>query len=389
MVQWARFSLCTVWWALAAHRARARGGGAIAGSNPAPSCEFIGVDFRKRWFHWGGFSQTLISLRRIFANCGSTEVDFRKRCFHWGGFSQIVISLRWVFRKRWFLLGRFSQPEISFHWGRFSQIVISLWWIFANCYFTEVDFRKLLFHRGGFSQIVISLRWIFANCDFIEVDFRKLWFHWGGFSKHLISRRRVFGNWKVSENISPVISENFGKFRKFRRRVLKISENFENLAGDFRKFRKISKTSPARTFFDKFLDFPRRNISRNFGKFEFFKGKMTLEKKNFRADARVLHEKASGGELGRKLGPGEKSRVFFPTFQKGDCRGNPGGRGKGTRRLRRLVGGWGRKVKIRLFPKNTVFSLENFSIPSLLSWPRFETHFFPNKKIGKCVDSSF
>ena len=94
---------------------------------------------------------------------------------------------------------------------------------------------------------------------------------------------------------------------------------------------------------------------------------MTPEKKNFRADARVLHEKASGGELGRKLGPGEKSRVFFPTFQKGDCRGNPGGRGKGTRRLRRLVGGWGRKVKIRLFPKNTVFSLQKFSIPLTLS----------------------
>ena len=37
---------------------------------------------------------------------------------------------------------------------------------------------------------------------------------------------------------------------------------------------------------------------------------MTLEKKNFRADARVLHEKASGGELGRK----KKKRVFFESF---------------------------------------------------------------------------
>ena len=36
---------------------------------------------------------------------------------------------------------------------------------------------------------------------------------------------------------------------------------------------------------------------------------MTLEKKNFRADARVLHEKASGGELGRK-----KKNVFFSSL---------------------------------------------------------------------------
>ena len=36
---------------------------------------------------------------------------------------------------------------------------------------------------------------------------------------------------------------------------------------------------------------------------------MTLEKKNFRADARVLHEKASGGELRRK-----KKNVFFFEF---------------------------------------------------------------------------
>ena len=37
---------------------------------------------------------------------------------------------------------------------------------------------------------------------------------------------------------------------------------------------------------------------------------MTPEKKFFRADARVLHEKASGGELGRK----KKKRVFFRVF---------------------------------------------------------------------------
>ena len=36
---------------------------------------------------------------------------------------------------------------------------------------------------------------------------------------------------------------------------------------------------------------------------------MTLEKKIFRADARVLHEKASGGELRRK-----KKNVFFFEF---------------------------------------------------------------------------
>ena len=36
------------------------------------------MDFRKLWFHWGGFSQIVISLRWIFETFNFSEASFRK-----------------------------------------------------------------------------------------------------------------------------------------------------------------------------------------------------------------------------------------------------------------------------------------------------------------------
>ena len=54
---------------------------------------------------------------------------------------------------------------------------------------------------------------------------------------------------------------------------------------------------------------------------------MTLEKKNFRADARVLHEKASGGELRRK----KKNVFFFEFFFRISKKGTAVGKARGRR----------------------------------------------------------
>ena len=164
-----------------------------------------------------------------------------------------------------------------------------------------MDFRKRWFHWGGFSQIVSSPMLVFENCDYL--------FHCCGISSTGTFDRNFFDRDFLPGIFWPgFLTGNFRKFfakSKFAKSSLQIPSI---LFDDFTTGPNFAKVSPATVALS-----PISIFFLSFSNLSFYREKCNTIRKHPMGPHMV--ELFKGGV--RKIGPGEKSRVFSRFSKKG------------------------------------------------------------------------